>query len=55
MLTTVLDLLGLACAVAAILVGGSVAFGAPGLLVALVVVGIVALGSSWLIDRLRRP
>lgn len=54
MLTTVLDLLGLGCIVAAVLVTASLLFGALGLALALAVVAMAALAGSWLIDRSRR-
>lgn len=51
MLTTVLDLLGLACGVAATLLGAAVIFGAVGLVVALGLVAVASLAASWLVDR----
>lgn len=53
MLTTVLDLVGLAAVIAAVLLGSAVAFGAVGLMVGLFVVAAAALSGSWLVDRLR--
>ena len=53
MLTTFLDVLGLCAMVAAALLGAVILFGVVGLVVTLGAVAAVALGSSWLIDRLR--
>lgn len=51
MLTTVLDLLGLFALIAATLLLAALLFGVLGLACALAGVGVLALGSSWLIDR----
>lgn len=53
MLTTVLDLLGLFALIAAVLIAASLLFGAVGLACTLTGLGVLALGSSWLIDRVR--
>jgi hypothetical protein len=52
-LTTILDLLGLAAFVAAFLLGAVILLGSIGLVGALVLVAAVSLGASWLVDRLR--
>lgn len=53
MLTTVLDLVGLGCAVAAVLVAAAAFLGALGLVIALAGVAIIAVCASWLVDRVR--
>lgn len=50
MLTTALDLLGLAALVAALLIASASLFGTVGLIGALFVVGWLSLGVSWVVD-----